>query len=294
MLTSFAWNDVQLFLAVYRAGTMGRAAADLRIDTSTISRRLNTLEDALGTELFERSRSGLRPTEAAEDLLSSAEWIEEGVMHFARAADGLHREVAGTVRVACPPDAASVVLLPVVEKLFTRYPDLGVALLPGEATLDMARRDADIALRISRPDRGELVAKQLGDIPWAVAGAGALAARVASGESWQSLPWIDWCEGEGPPALRHWMKQHGGRAVLRTSHMPTQISAASRGIGLVLLPEPSVEHYGLTEVELPEGVAKDELGQEPLYLVAHRMMRQVPRVRVVWDALVEALSAQRV
>lgn len=290
MLTDFAWNDVQLFLTLYRERTMGRAASSLRVDTSTVSRRLNALEDALGTELFERSRAGLRPTEAADDLLSAAEWIEEGVTQFSRVADGLQREIDGTVRVACPPDAAAVIMLPVVERLLTRYPDLTVALLPGEATLDIARREADIALRIVRPARGDLVTKRLGEIRWVVAANDELAARVRAGESLQGLPWIGWGEGEGPLSVRRWMDAHGGRLVLRTSHLPTQLRAASRGMGLVLIPEPSVEAYGLTEVELPEGAASSDIGVEPLYLVVHRMMRQVPRVRVVWDALVESLG----
>lgn len=290
-MSDFAWNDVQLFLALYRARTMGRAADALKVDTSTVSRRLGVLETDLGTRLFDRGRNGLSPTDAAEDLLPAAEWAEEGMTQFARSVDGLEREIAGVVRIACPPDAAAVVLLPILDELSVRYPALELVLLPGEAVLDINRRQADIALRVVRPAAGELLVRRLMDITWRPAAKSNLAERVADGATLGAIPWIGWTEAAASMPAAVWQRRKIERApVLRTDHMPTQVAAAVRGIGAVLLPEPSIAHYGLVPLPLSEADCA-ELPVDSLYLVAHQMLRKVPRVRVVWDAMAVAFGS---
>src|SRR5687768_5400127 len=95
------WDDVRLFLALCRARTVGSAAAELGVDSSTVSRRLAALEEALGATLFDRGRDGITATEAAEDLMPIAEEIEGVMTRFANAAEGLEREPAGLVRITC-------------------------------------------------------------------------------------------------------------------------------------------------------------------------------------------------
>ena len=104
------WNDVRLFLALFRSPTVGNAARSLRVDASTVSRRLALLERALSITLFDRGRDGITPTKAAEDLLPVAEEMEEVMARFENAAGGLEREVSGVVRMTCPPDVAEVVV----------------------------------------------------------------------------------------------------------------------------------------------------------------------------------------
>src|SRR6185369_16099801 len=89
------WDDVRLFLALCRAQTVSEAGRALGVDSSTVSRRLNTLEQVLSTSLFDRGHEGISATKAAEDLLPVTEEIESVMLRFASAADGLEREVAG-------------------------------------------------------------------------------------------------------------------------------------------------------------------------------------------------------
>src|SRR5687768_13102834 len=89
------WDDVRSFLALCRARTVGSAAATLRIDASTVSRRLAALEAAMDTALFDRGRDGIAPTKAAEDLLPVAEEIERAMHRFTNATEALEREVTG-------------------------------------------------------------------------------------------------------------------------------------------------------------------------------------------------------
>ncbi|HEU4533424.1 MAG TPA: LysR family transcriptional regulator, partial [Polyangiaceae bacterium] len=155
------WDDVRLFLALCRSRTVGAAAGQLGVDASTVSRRLAALEQALAATLFDRGREGISPTKAAEDLLPVAEEIEAAMNRFASAAEGLEREVAGLVRVTCPPDVADMVVVPLLPELLGRHPALRVELIPGETVLDLTRREADVALRTVRPTRGDLVVTRL-------------------------------------------------------------------------------------------------------------------------------------
>src|SRR5690349_2639045 len=123
-----AWDDVKLFLALCRSRTVGGAAQALQVDASTVSRRLVALEQALATSLFDRSRDGIAPTEAAEALLPVAEEVEQGMARFGNLAQGLEREAEGTVRITCPPDVAEVVLAPLLHELLAQHPKLRIVL----------------------------------------------------------------------------------------------------------------------------------------------------------------------
>jgi DNA-binding transcriptional LysR family regulator len=290
LLSGLPWDDVRLFLVLYRSRTMGEAAAALEVNTSTVSRRLVGLEEALDARLFERGREGLRPTQAGEALLPAAELVEQGVAGFAHAVDGLEREVSGLVRLACPPDVAVVVVLPALPALLARYPGLRIELKADEATVDLNRREADLALRVVRPERGDLVMRRVLAVAWVPAASASLAARLDALEDPAAAPWIGWGPGFGDAPPARWLRALGVEATLATDSLPTQLAAAAAGIGVALLPAPSVAHYGLVPIA---GAAWDTLPPRPemeLYLVTHRVLRSVPRVRAVWDALVAALG----
>jgi len=289
LLAALQWDDVRLFLVLARSRTMGAAAATLGVNTSTVSRRLGGLEEALDARLFDRGREGLRPTRAAEELIPAAELVEQSVAGFAHAVDGLEREVAGLVRLACPPDVADVIVLPMLPALMARYPGLRVELMAGEAVVDLSRRQADLALRVVRPERGDLVLRKVLAVQWIAAASPSLAARLGALDDVAAVPWIGWGPrlADAPPA--RWLRGCGVAPVLSTDSLTTQIAAASSGIGAALVPHPSVPHYGLTALDLG-ATSAPPLPTMDLYLVAHRVLRSVPRVRAVWDALLAALE----
>lgn len=289
-MTGFPWDDVQLFLVLYRSRTMGEAAKALRVNISTISRRLGALEEALDATLFDRGRQGLSPTQAAEELLVAAEQTEAAVASFANAVDGLEREVSGTVRIACPPDTADVVLLPLLRDLLAAHPGLRVELAPGEATVDLARREADLAVRTSRPTHGDLIARRVLTIRWLPATDPASAARIGTLTELSSVPWIGWGPSYAQAPSNQWLTHHALVPVLETDSLRTQIAAAQAGLGVALVPHPSVEHYGLVRVPLADGEQAQRLPQNDVFMVTHRSLRSVPRIRVVWESLVSSMT----
>jgi DNA-binding transcriptional LysR family regulator len=285
---------VRLFLALCRARNLGGAAQALGVDASTVSRRLAALEEALSATLFDRGRDGIAPTEAAEELMPVAEEIEEAMARFASEAEGLERQVAGLVRIACPPDLAEVIVAPLVPELRTRHPALHLEIHPGETVLDLSRREADLALRTVRPVRGDLVVTRLGEVRWVAVADPGVARRLGPLRDWADAPWVGFGERLSAVAPARWLATHarGAEPVVRTDSLMLQIALARKGVGVALVPEPSAEHYGLvplkTSARLRDGTAP--WPTDELFLVTHRALRQVPRVRVVWELLVERVG----
>lgn len=291
------WDDVRLFLALCRARTAGGAAAALGVDASTVSRRLAALEESLSVALFDRGRDGITPTEAAEDLLPVAEEIEEAMARFASATEGLERAVSGLVRIACPPDVAEVIVAPLVPALRERHPGLRVEIDPGEVVRDLTRREADLALRTVRPTRGDLVVTRLATVRWVLAAAPELARSLGALRAWEDAPWVGWGERLSGVAPARWLAAHarGVDPVVRTDSLMLQLALVRRGAGVALVPEPSLSHYGLVPVKAGPAL-REAAGAWPtgeLFLVTYRALRQVPRVRAVWDLLV-ARAGERI
>jgi DNA-binding transcriptional LysR family regulator len=283
------WDDVRMFLALYRSRTLALAGKALTVDASTMSRRLAILEDALGARLFDRSRDGIAPTEAAEQLLSVAEEIEQGVARFASLVDRLDHQARGLVRVTCPPDVAEVVMVPLLDELLSKYPGLRISLDPGESVLDLTRREADLALRTVRPQGGDLVMTRLTSARWVLVGSPSLCRRVGKLKRFSDVPWVGWSEEFARLAAVRWLAKHGRgiEPVVRSSSLRLQLAAVAAGVGVALVPEPSIEHYRLAKVALSSSLlaAARDWPEDELYLVTHRALRDVPRVRVVWDLL---------
>lgn len=259
------------------------------MDASTVSRRLAALEEALDLTLFDRGRQGAIPTEAAEELLPVAEEMEAVMMRFASAAQGLEREVAGLVRITCPADVAEVVIAPMLGGLFERHPGLRVSIDPSETLLDLTRHEADLALRTVRPTRGDLVVTGLLAVRWVLVASPRMARRLGTLHAWKDAPWIGWGERlSGTPPAR-WLAEHapGVEPSVRSDSLRVQLAVVASGGGVALVPEPSAEHYGFVPVKLG-GALRDSAASWPideLFLTTHRALRNVPRVRAVWDLL---------
>jgi DNA-binding transcriptional LysR family regulator len=257
-----------------------------------VSRRLVVLEDVLRAALFDRGRDGVTPTKAAEDLMPVAEELEAVARRFATAAEGLEREVAGLVRITCPPDVADVIVAPLLCELRTAHPGLRFDLEPGEAVLDLTRREADLALRTVRPVSGDLIVTTVATMRWVVAASAEVSRALGTLKKWTDAPWVGWGERLAQIGPARWHAAHvGGEHAVRSDSLAVQVSAVVAGLGVALIPAPSVAHYGLVPVNLGPRLraAAATTPANDLFLVTHRALRDVPRVRTVWDALIARL-----
>jgi DNA-binding transcriptional LysR family regulator len=289
------WEDVRLFLALYRHRTLAGAAAAVALDASTLSRRLVALEQTLGTHLFDRTREGLVPTRGAELLLPAAEEMAAAHARLSRDASAFEREVAGLVRLSVPPGLAEAFVVPALVRLRARYPGLRLELDASIRFVDLTRREADLAVRTRRPQAGDLVTVKLGERRWMPMVGGKLARRQRPLRSWGELPWIGWGDDMAsfPPAS--WLASHvpAAAVVLRTSQITTQVAAVQAGLGAALLPPSYARRSRLVPVRHAPALAGSAatLPVNETWLVGHRALRAVPRVAAVWDFLVQEFSA---
>ncbi len=292
---AYRWDDIRVFLALHRERTLALASRRLGVDLSTVSRRLAALEEALGARLFDRTRDGLQPTSAAEQLLVPAEEAERGMMSIALAANGLEAHVEGTVRITAPPGMIDLFLAPVLVELHRSHPRLVIELDASQQVLDLSRREADLALRTVRPQGGDLVMTKLATSTYAPLSSRDYAREVARSKS-DPPRWIAWSDPYAhiPPA--RWVARHVDQrlVVLKTSSLAAQAAAASSGLGIALLPESFAAQFGLVRAALPKAFATAvaEVPVDDVWLVGHRALRDVPRVAAVWD-FVRAQAAAR-
>ncbi|PRP96762.1 HTH-type transcriptional regulator DmlR [Enhygromyxa salina] len=285
------WDDLEVFLALVRAGTMTGAAARLGVNTSTVGRRLDGLESALGFHLFDRTSTGLVSTELAEQLMPVAESMERAAADALRLVEGRETEPEGRVRVTAPPGIAACFVAPALPELRARHPGLTIELDAAVGYADLTRREADIALRGARPRSGDLVALRVLEAQSTIAAAPELAAKVGKLGRLDAVDWITWGpELAGLPDAQ-WIETHvdPSRVVLWTSSMDAQIRAAHAGLGAIVLARPFLAWTGLAELKPTRTLAKrlPPLPIAGLWIVGHRALREVPRVQAVWDFLIE-------
>jgi DNA-binding transcriptional LysR family regulator len=288
-----AWDDVRLFLALYRRRTLAAAAKDSGLDPSTLSRRLAALEHSLGARLFERTRDGLVPVQAAELLLAAAEEMEQSHGRFARDAANFERTAEGTVRLSVPPGLAEAFVGPALVRLHRRHPGIQIELDASMRFVDLTRSEADLAIRTRRPQTGDLVSVKLGQRRWLPMQSARTRARRPL-RAWGDVPWVGWGDDMAsfPPAA--WVARHVPRpaVVLRTSHVTTQAAAVESGLGVALLPPAYAQVARIAPVRLAPALAAQaaELPVNETWLVGHQALRAVPRVAAVWSFLVEAFA----
>lgn len=290
------WDALCVVLALARAGTLSGAAARLGINISTVARRLDALEEQLGVHLFDRTPTGVSATELAEALVPIGETMEDAVADAMRLVAGRETEPEGTVRLSAPPGLASWLVAPALVRLRARHPKLSIELDSSIGYVDLTRRHADLALRAMRPTSGDLVSVRLVESSTTIGVAPAVAKRLGKLTRVDAIDWVTWGHDLAHLPDSMWIAKHvpGERVVLRTSSMDVQIQAVQTGIGAMLINGPFLPFARLVELAVSRALAErlHEIPDQQLWLVGHRALRDVPRVRAVWDFLLELFGVR--
>jgi DNA-binding transcriptional LysR family regulator len=288
------WNDLRHVLAVAREGSLAGAAGVLGVNQSTVFRRLNALEAAMGVRLFERLPGGWRPTGPGEQVIRAAERMEEQAIALDRELLGRDHRLEGRLRVTSSETLAYRVLTRQLARFRERHPGIRLELVIDNRMLSLSRREADVALRPTRPREGDLFGRKLADIAWSVYGAPALLARSGRPQAIADLtahPLIGWDEGATQIKVVEWLATIApdGAFVYRTSSLVNQLVAARAGIGLAVLPC----YLGDVEPELVRLFEPvPELARE-LWIVTHADLRHTARVRAFLEMVGEGIVRER-
>src|SRR5260370_29187365 len=191
------WEDFRLVKAIADTRSLGGAAAVLGLNHSTVFRRLGVLEEALGTRLFERARTGYAPTAAGEEMIALAHRMGEDIIDFERKVAGRDVKPSGELRVTTN-DGALMYLLPPIFASFRRaYPDIRLDVIVGNETLNLSKRDADVAIRATERPQETLVGRRIADLAWAPYGSIAFTGSIDAAEA----PWVGLGERLGSLAM---------------------------------------------------------------------------------------------
>ena len=275
-------DELELVVAALRTQSLAAAAAALGVDRTTIGRRLDDLERRLREKLFVRTRGGLRPTEAALRLRAHAERILGELRALETSALASDRSVRGRVRIATTEGLAGYLVRRGLLALADRHPELAIELLAGIRVVDLARGEAEVALR-TRPTREDGVrVRKLTGMPVALFAAPAYVQRRGMPASEAALAGHDLLVPSGElaklPEARLLESARGGRIVVRSNSLPALVDAASAGAGIVPIVEPWGEVAQLVRV-----LALPAIPPRPLWLAVGPGQRERAPVRLVAD-----------
>ena len=287
------WDDLRIFLAVARQNSLDAAAAYLHLDPTTLGRRVRRLETAIGATLFERSRKGHSLTTTGEWLQNQVEEIEQVVLRVGEAISGEVQRIAGTVRLSVTEAFGNLVIAPAVVNLVTQFPALKLELVASSGFLSVSKREADMAVMLSRPTRGRLKVSRLTDYNlklYASPGYLEKHAPVKDIEALHEHTLIGYVDDLiYSPRLRYYDEVASGLVPgLTSSSLLAQKQLASTGCGIAMLPKFVADQEPNLQLVLGHEVTVTRT----FWLAVHEDIVDHARIRAVINFLSELVASR--
>lgn len=286
------WETYRSFLAVMTEGSLSAAARKLALTQPTLGRHIDQLEDDLGLLLFTRSQTGLIPTQAARELLPHAQAMASAASALVRASSGADAEERGAVRLTASIVVGGEVLPPILTAFREQHPHIAIELVLSDANQDLLRRDADIAVRMVRPKQEALVARKIGTIGLGLFAHRRYLEKHGTPRTPEEVARHSVIGFDTETAFIQGLKKAGlplNREIfaLRTDADLAQLNALRAGFGL------SMTQIGIARrdpdlVAVLPGAFRFDL---EMWLCMHKDLRATKRVRLLFDHLVESLTA---
>lgn len=292
MGSEIGWELYRSFLGVLREGSLSGAARALGLTQPTVGRHVAALEAALRVPLFTRSSSGLMPTDVALALRAHAEAMESTADALARAATSFGEDVRGVVRISASDVVGVEVLPPIVARLRQLHPALTVELALTNRVQDLLRREADIAVRMTRPGQTQLIARHIGGIELGLHAHRDYLARRGTPRDAGELVRHALIGHDRPTAfIRQIAKSFPGfdrgAFALRTDSDLAQLALIRCGAGIGACQAALAKRDPALVRVLPKAFA----GRLDMWVTMHEDLRGSPRCRAAFDALAEGLDA---
>jgi DNA-binding transcriptional LysR family regulator len=280
MNSGLSWDEFRLVKSVGEARSLIGAAEILGVNHSTVFRRLAALESAVGARLFERSRIGYEPTAAGEEMIALASSMAESVLEFERRVAGRDFKPTGELSVTTPEAIGQHFMPSIVAQFQTQNPGIVVELILSNQSLNLSRRDADIAIRLTNDPPETLVGRRICTGRWSIYCRRDLIAELGS-EGINSVAFIGFSDNFGPAPGRRWIDANvrPGRLVAKANSSHCMLQLALQGVGATLLPCflgdccSDLTRLGYLLPELDLG----------LWMLTHSDLRRSARVRAFMD-----------
>ncbi|WP_440108450.1 LysR family transcriptional regulator [Acidovorax sp. BL-A-41-H1] len=286
MKQNFDWGLVRSFLAALDQGSLLGAARVLDASQPTIGRHIAELESQLGVVLFERTGRGLLPTASALRLAESARAMEAGAHQLARSVSGAETAISGSVRITASEPVACVLLPPVLARMRQALPDVQVELVASNEVTNLLRREADIALRMVRPDQASLVAKRIGSVKLGAFGHRDYLRRKGTPRQPPELLQHELIGGDRNEEILQGFATMGypverGHFAFRTDNLMAYWAAVRAGLGIGFV----ATYMARTDPDVVPVLPMLPLPELPIWLTVHREIRTSRRIRAVYDFL---------
>ena len=286
----FNWNLIPSFLAAHEHGSLLAAARALGTSQPTVGRHVAELETQLGSVLFERTGRGLAPTPAGQRLAEAARAMETGALALLRSVNHTKATLEGTVRISASQPVASALLPPVFARMRQALPGISVELVASNAVSNLLRREADIALRMVRPNQSSLIAKRIGSVELGACAHRDYLRRCGTPQKPTDLLQHVLIGFDRLPDIQQGLSGMGmsiaqDRFGLRTDDLMAYWGAVRAGLGIGF-----VANYLMREDPAVQSVLPQlRIPSLPIWLTVHREIRTSARIRAVYDFLAEAV-----
>lgn len=286
------WSLTRSFLAVAEAGSLSAAARQLHLSQPTLGRHIADLEAALNLTLFTRQPRGLAPTEAALALMPHARNMREAAAKLALAAAGQDENPAGSVRITASRIVAHHILPPMLARLRAAEPRLQIDLVASDDSENLLFREADIAVRMYRPNQLDLITAHLCDMPIGLYAANSYLSKHPAPHSLDALRPQDFIGFDKSDLMLRMMHRLGLQArredfALRCDDQIVYWNLVRAGLGIGGMQT----LIGDADPDVTRIARFVPLPALPVWLTAPEALRQSPRIRRVFDALTASFRA---
>lgn len=290
-LASLDWSLIQAFLAVAETGSLSGAARRLGTSQPTLGRKIRQAEAALGASLFQRHSKGLALTDTGRAMLAPAQAMRTAAAEMTLLAAQDDDSVTGTVRITASVVVSHYLLPPVLAELRRTEPGIAIDLVASDSSDNLLFREADIALRMYRPEQLDVITRRIADLDLGLYGARRYLERRGRPKNFDELLNHDWVGFDQKETIIEGMREAGWPVArdffkLRSDDQAAYVELVRAGGGLGIMLQAIGEADPRLERLFPE-FAPPPL---PVWLTAHEAVRRVPRVARVWEALVQAFT----
>lgn len=289
---TFDWNQVRAFLATAEEGSLSAAARALGQTQPTLSRQVAGLEDTLGVVLFERGPRTMVLTEAGREVLAHVRAMGEAATRVSLAASGQSQEVKGTVSVTATDLFATHYLPPIIAHLRETAPGIMINVITSNDVRDLTRREADISIRHARPEQPDLIGRLVSETTARLYASRDFIERHGAPETLEELADVPFVGFEVADSLVPILQSLGldireSNIAATTASGSLLIALVRQGLGVSILTQDTADRYQ----DLVEVFPSLTPIPVPVWLVSHRELHTSRRIRVVFDALADALSS---
>jgi len=290
MSSELSWDEFRLVKAIADSRSLAGAAELLRLNHSTVFRRLAALEKSIGARLFERSRSGYQTTAAGDEMVALATSMADSIIEFERRIAGRDGNPTGRLRVTTVEAIGQHFLPAIMAQFQTQNPGVVIELVLCDNALNLSRRDADVAIRVTNDPPETLVGRRICAVRWGIYCRRDLVSALGS-RMIVSAPFIGFGESLGPAAARRWIETQvpPERLAARVNSVHSMLELATHGFGAALLPcflgDP---RKSLARIGKPSGDV--DVG---LWILTHSDLRRSARVRAFMDFAGAELAKHR-